>query len=398
LGFDGLNWDVLKPLLEAGALPNFARLIRNGTIGYLDNGDLSFSPPIWMTIFTGRRPSEHRVWHFRRLVLPRSGVEAPNVLLTPPAAHTFFGFRSLIETVPNPGLWSTESNGPPTRPVKTIWEVASEHGLRVAVVNPMLVTPVQPLNGVGIVLRGEPDPAAAWPPELAAEWAEYRRRRGITGLRWREAAGHPRMLVEEFAKAEHFIVSLFDRAPFDLGVFYTHLADGVSHAGWNFYAPGKWFLHPLPDDIDDAAWERLVRSHLDAAVFEAYRTLDRLLGPLLQRRPGNYIIVSDHGWSYSGWEHNGSPDGVIILSGPAFARGAELKRAHILDVAPTVLALLGAPVSKQLPGKPLAGAFRTPVEITFVEDYGPPHPVRRQSPAHMDKEQLERLKALGYIR
>ncbi len=398
LGFDGLSWDVMKPLLEAGRLPNFARLIRSGAIGYLDNGSLAYSPPIWTTIFTGRRPASHQLWHFRRLVLPRSGVEVPNVLLTSPTAHSFFGFRSLIETAPNPGLWITKSNGPLTLPVKTVWDIASEHGRRVAVVNPMASVPVQPVNGLMMVLRGEPDPTAAWPPSLAAEWAEYRRRRGISAMRWREAVGRPLKLVEEFANAEDFIVSLFDRAPFDLGVFYTHLADGVSHAGWNFYAPGKWFLHPLPDDFDNSAWEHLVKEHLDAPVLEAYRALDNLVGRLMQRRPGNYIIVSDHGWSYSGWEHSGSPDGILILSGPAFESGADLEDARITDIAPTVLALLGLPLSKRLPGEPLTGALRSPLEITHVDGYGSPHPVRRALPDKLDREQLERLKALGYIR
>ncbi len=398
LGFDGLSWDVMKPLLEAGQLPSFARLIRGGTIGYLDNGDFSFSPPLWATIYTGLEPADHRVWHFRRLVLPRSGTPVPNPVLTSPTAHSFFGFRSLVETIPNPGLWMTESNGPLTRPVKTIWEVASEEGRRVVVVNPMVAVPAQPVNGLTIILRGEPDPAAAYPPALAEEWAEYRRRHGISYLRWREAIARPMKLVREFANAEDFAVSLFDRAPFDLGVLYTHLADGVSHAGWKFYAPDAWFIHPLPDDLDDAAWERLVNEHLGAAVFEAYRRLEGVLGRLQDCCPGNYIIVSDHGWHYSGWEHSGSPDGILILAGPAFQSGADLEDARITDIAPTVLTLLGLPLSQRLPGKPLTGAFRFPVELTFVDDYGPPHPVRRLPTRKMDQEQLKRLKALGYIR
>lgn len=53
-GFDGMCWSTVTPLMEEGLTPNLAGLIRRGAIGYLDNGDLSLSPQIWTTIFTGR--------------------------------------------------------------------------------------------------------------------------------------------------------------------------------------------------------------------------------------------------------------------------------------------------------------------------------------------------------
>jgi predicted AlkP superfamily phosphohydrolase/phosphomutase len=46
-------------------------------------------------------------------------------------------------------------------------------------------------------------------------------------------------------------------------------------------------------------------------------------------------------------------DGILIASGPAFRAGAEPKHAMLLDVAPTVLHLLGVPVPDDMDGRVL---------------------------------------------
>jgi predicted AlkP superfamily phosphohydrolase/phosphomutase len=46
-------------------------------------------------------------------------------------------------------------------------------------------------------------------------------------------------------------------------------------------------------------------------------------------------------------------DGILIASGPAFRTGAELSGAELLDVAPTVLRLLGVPVPADMDGRVL---------------------------------------------
>ena len=46
-------------------------------------------------------------------------------------------------------------------------------------------------------------------------------------------------------------------------------------------------------------------------------------------------------------------DGILIAAGPAFVTGAEPRGAALLDVAPTVLHLLGVPVPEDMDGRVL---------------------------------------------
>ena len=145
LAIDGLSWAVMKPLLTAGKLPSFARLIEQGAIGYLDNGTGSYSPQIWNTIFSGRPDSEHGIYGFRKIVLPYSEQHLRNLVLMPPTLHAFYGLRHLAELIPNPGLWRMATVRSTDRRVKTVWEVASAFEKRVLVANTLTSRPVQPV-------------------------------------------------------------------------------------------------------------------------------------------------------------------------------------------------------------------------------------------------------------
>jgi predicted AlkP superfamily phosphohydrolase/phosphomutase len=62
-----------------------------------------------------------------------------------------------------------------------------------------------------------------------------------------------------------------------------------------------------------------------------------------------------------------SKDGFLILSGPGIAPGRTLEGAHLLDLAPTILHLLGVAVPRDLDGRvlreALASSARLPVQV-----------------------------------
>lgn len=76
IGFDGCTWDVLNPLLEAGRLPNFQRMVEQGTTATLmsemavnqpfaDSASKGMrTPVIWETICSGHHPKQHGIWDF----------------------------------------------------------------------------------------------------------------------------------------------------------------------------------------------------------------------------------------------------------------------------------------------------------------------------------------------
>ena len=85
----------------------------------------------------------------------------------------------------------------------------------------------------------------------------------------------------------------------------------------------------------------------------------------------------------------------------AGVRGETLVHAAtIRDVAPTVLALLGMPRGADLPGRPLeealAGEVRSPCFVASYNDAVAPAPAEgREAP--LTREELERLRGLGYV-
>lgn len=395
LAVDGMDWALAKPLLAAGLLPNFAALVRDGSIGYLDNGDHSYSPLIWNTILTGRSPEAHGIYSFRTVALPRSGVRIRNLPVLSPSLHVVHGLRHLFERVPHPGLWSILPTGSYDRRERTVWEVASDFGRSVVVVEPMTSFPLTPVDGAIVSLRDPLFPRRGSPPEVVEAWRAARV--GVEGTFDEMLAGEDpigRLRARELRELE-FTSTLLASRSFDLAVVYTDWIDDLGHLGWNFFDTGGGLVTTNPEEASSAAWERLVLEHVEAPVVRAYRELDAFVGGLRDRFDADFVVVSDHGWAFNGHLHYGSPEGVVIFSGPSFRSGGELDEVRIEDIAPTTLALLGVPLSEQLEGVVVERALASPLEVRTVDAYRPPAAVGVPMP--VEAAQLERLRALGYV-
>jgi predicted AlkP superfamily phosphohydrolase/phosphomutase len=104
------------------------------------------------------------------------------------------------------------------------------------------------------------------------------------------------------------------------------------------------------------------------------------------------------------WSGTHRLNGILLMKGTPFRAGVALSQAHITDVAPTLLHLLGLPVPLEMDGKVMLEAFR--------EEFAALHPVQYQESellAHATRPSeavytmletakiQERLKDLGYI-
>jgi arylsulfatase A-like enzyme len=93
----------------------------------------------------------------------------------------------------------------------------------------------------------------------------------------------------------------------------------------------------------------------------------------------------------SGGHH---PNGIYLLSGPSAARSVPADSLHVLDVAPTLAALLRLPISPQWKGSPA-------IEGVSVAELGvaayPPPSAPAPPPTHIDEALKARLRALGYL-
>jgi len=93
--------------------------------------------------------------------------------------------------------------------------------------------------------------------------------------------------------------------------------------------------------------------------------------------------------------------GILILRGPGVRKGRKIEGAHIMDMAPTILHLMGLPVPKGFDGKVLTEALEPEVVKMFpirVEDI----PLEVEVPEFLvegaeEEEVKRRLRGLGYI-
>ena len=133
-------------------------------------------------------------------------------------------------------------------------------------------------------------------------------------------------------------------------------------------------------------------------------------------RDGVVLVISDHGYGdnpgqapiqrgTNEWiqpSHWHTLDGVIAAAGGPVRPGEEISGATLLDVTPTILALLGIPVGEDMPGRPLTEVLDEPFLAEHPVTSVPTHEdgTRGDSVAiesAYDEEVLRRLRTLGYI-
>ena len=64
VGVNGMELDVIRPLLVKGELPNLAKVIKNGAYGKLRTVSAPNCPRVYSTMFTSTKPEEHGVTGF----------------------------------------------------------------------------------------------------------------------------------------------------------------------------------------------------------------------------------------------------------------------------------------------------------------------------------------------
>ena len=372
LAIDGLERSMLDQLVARGELPAIAGLLGRGAHARLRAEPERVPVIVWTTIATGRGPEAHGILSadMRRL----AGLRTPVSLdadAGPFAAALGRATDLLRITRSQPATAALRS-------VKAFWNVASEKGLRIGVVNWWASWPADAVNGWLVsdraafkLEKGGPPDREVYPPEA------FEKLRPLLDAAEPERARR----LDRFHLAAARL--LRGSSPPDLEAVYL---------------PGLDIL--TMQQLGDApAGDLAVLDAKLGAVREQYRFVDRLVGEEASSLGANdlLVLVGDPG-RYARASAEGAL-GLLVLAGPAIAAG-DLDAVSERDIAPTVLHLLGLPRSRELEGRvleaALAESFRREHPVRTVDTYGR-RPPSRPADSAFDKDVLEQLKSLGYI-
>jgi predicted AlkP superfamily phosphohydrolase/phosphomutase len=114
------------------------------------------------------------------------------------------------------------------------------------------------------------------------------------------------------------------------------------------------------------------------------------------------VVIRDRSASAdkSEWGGTHRRDGILVARGPHLKSGAQIERARLMDVAPTLLHLFGVPIPEDMDGKVLVELFRPEFLAAQPVRTGGVSGIASRDTGYTDEERSkveERLQALGYL-
>jgi len=389
IAVDGVDPATVDRLRNAGRLPTWDRLLSQG-VGDLAADEDRDPARVWTSIATGQPPERHGV----RALESRQVAGLEGRLRANSRGWALLAGATDVLRLTRPAIASGDE-----RHVPAFWEVAARAGLRTAVVHWWATWPVEQRSGVVLsdraILRlehGGPLDAEIAPPSLydtlKATWLDRRARAQsrATRLATSDLAADVGAVLRRSAELDATIADLAaypSSASADLLVAYF---PGLDIGQSTLLAAGA---RPL---ATSSAAERV------AALERYYEYLDGLIADLLaglSRANRLDVLVTQPG------RVRAPAGGRLGLSGSA-ARPARVT-AGSTAVAATVLYALGVPAAADLASPPavdlFAAAFVGRYPVRGVKTYGP----RRSLPGArsgrtLDREMIERMRSLGYVR
>jgi hypothetical protein len=350
LGLDGVGWDVLRPLVDAGFLPTIGGLVEGGAIAGLDETpnhptSCCFCPPVWSSIATGQPAPAHHMDVIRSEPADRPVPSVWQVLARHRGTSTQINYRNTFPPEPGTTYAVTEPATFTTafEDFFTTWgggvDVRSDNVNRLQFTWPPLL-----LESLGLLPHAGPRPEV---------WISFGQDRigsqALQRIVMGEQTDLTAWILHSPDKAEHVLWHTVQSSP-TAPVNQAALLQQAQEWTGPIYG-GVWTFGSVASQILEA---------------------DLLLSELLSRVSYDYIVItSDHamtrndpGGSLPGIHHRPGPGGqaftgIFVLWGAGIRAGLDLGTVSLLDVAPTVAYLLDLPVADDLPGRLVRAAVTT---------------------------------------
>jgi predicted AlkP superfamily phosphohydrolase/phosphomutase len=262
IGFDGATLALIRPWAEAGLLPTFRRLLDESAAGVLESTMPPVTPAAWSSMTTGLNQGKHGLYDF--------------------FARRQDSYESYVVN-------STHRHGVP------LWQLLSEAGKRVTVINVPATYPPDPVNGLmvsGLLTPGQATDAAS-PPELLEELKAAVPDFGFypPGV---FSKGQEMEFINDVLEWDQMTLRatryLMERQEWDFLFTVFSGVDIMSHFMWRAMEEGAASNSSKSPGDDQSAPA--------SAIQRIYQQADSILAELLQAAgPDSYVmVVSDHGF------------------------------------------------------------------------------------------------------
>lgn len=264
IGLDGGTFDLIKPWVAEGRLPNLGKLLADGTHGDLLSTVPPMTFPAWNAFMTGKNPGKHGVYDFTEREDHSYSIRFTNAL---------------------------------NRKAKTLWQLVSEAGKTVAAIGVPVTYPPEKVNG--IVISGFDAPgfstSSVHPPEL---YAELNDKVGgyiiapdiasqVDGDRIDEAVDTIMDVLRQRTRVCRYLLGLKE---WDCFMVVFMESDVVCHHFWHYH------------DINSPHRGAMKKTRYEDPVRTVYEALDKALGEIVESAGEGCIrlVVSDHGFGGTG--------------------------------------------------------------------------------------------------
>ena len=256
IGWDGVDWKILRPLLDTGELPNLARLIDRGAHGDCLSTVPSHSWCAWPSFMTGLNPAGHAVFDILE--------HQPGVSRRLPVTYRSIKARTIFDDFSDAGKVTIAANIPLTFPAPKINGKVIGGG----------VLPASRSYTYPVELQQELDANAPFP---------------VNGMSWTTFRNRPEAFLEETAeitaKRQKTFEYLLDTTDWDFATLVFVSTDRIQHCLMEYIHPE----HPKYPELKDSPVAKQTRA--------VYQQLDDGLAKLLERTNDDDLVIfmSDHG-------------------------------------------------------------------------------------------------------